>query len=67
MNSPNCIPDEARVLRCVTVVPASSVRIVKVSSAEALKSLGLEYANLKKGRMEGGNIYIDNRTLLWCF
>lgn len=41
MNSPNSIPDEASVQRCVTVVPASSVRIVKMRSAEALMSLGL--------------------------
>lgn len=64
MNSPNDISDEAKLQRSLTVIPASSVRIVKVNSVEAFKRMGVEYVNLRRGLLKGENIHIDTRRLL---
>lgn len=64
MNSPNDIPDEVKVHRSLVVIPASSVRIVKVSSAEAFKVMKVDFERLRRGLMQGGKIVIDKRKLL---
>lgn len=46
----------------ITVLPAKTVKIHKITSAEAFKKSGIDFSKLRKGIVFDGKIFVENKN-----
>jgi hypothetical protein len=46
----------------VTVLPAKTVKIHKITSIAAFKNSGIDFSKLRKGMIFDGNIFVENKN-----
>lgn len=45
----------------VTVLPAKTVKIHKITSIAAFKNSGIDFSKLKKGMILDGKVFVENK------